>query len=121
MLSKLLGAFMMTPCEHTLKLLIHVKGDNLLESHASSLKLKQNQVEAMDMHGVTIPSCGLQHKVLKFLSNDGLSKGLYVLLQYPEIRLKELTIFSDNEYLHFCATHPHAPSAYQIGDLHWQA
>ena len=105
MLSKLLQAFITNPCPHTHKLLVHVKGDNWLET--SSIELKKNQIAAMDMQGITIPSCGLQHKVLKFSSSNGLTRGLYLLLQYPEIRLKESTIFTDNQDLHFCATHPH--------------
>ena len=126
MLSKLLRAFIMAPCPQTHKLLIHVtKEDNQIfnESCMQSLKLKQNQVAAMDMHGVTIPSCGLQHKALKFSSTSSLSRGFYVLLQYPEIRLKELTLFSDNEYLHLCATHLHlqlTKLVIFVGNHRWQ-
>ena len=100
MLSKLLQAFITTPCPHTHKLLIHIKGGIQFPS-----PLKENQVAAMDMQGLTIPSCSHQHKVLKFSSSDDLTKGLYLLLQFPAIRLKQLMLFT-NEYLHLCAIHP---------------
>ena len=68
--------------------------------------LKESQVACMDMQGLTIPSCSLQHKVLKFSSGEHLTKALYHLLQYPTIRLKKLTLFTNNIYFHYCAIHP---------------
>ena len=100
MLSKLLQAFVTAPCPHKHKLLIHISGCTKFQ-----MTLKENQVAAVDMKGVTIPSCGLQHKVLKFSSNDDLTKGMYILLQFPTIRLKDLSLFTNSEYLYLCAIH----------------
>lgn len=101
MLSKLLQAFITTPCPHKHKLLIYINGGVQFQ-----MTLKENQVAAMDVQGLAIPCCSLQHKILKFSSNENLTEGLYLLLQFPEIRLKQLTLFSNNKYLHFCAIHP---------------
>ena len=101
MFSKLLRAFVTAPCQHVHKLLIHIKGVSQFPT-----TLKESQVASMDMQGLTIPSCSLQHKVLKFSSSDDLTKALYLLLQYPTIRLKKLTLFTNNAYFHLCAIHP---------------
>lgn len=101
MLSKLLRTFITAPCPHAHKLLIRVQGGGQVQT-----SLKENQVAAMDMQSLTIPSCSLQHKVLKFSSNDDLTKALYLLLQYPVIRLKNLTLFTNSGYFHLCAIHP---------------
>ena len=101
MLSTLLQAFITVPCPHAHKLLIHVSGRLQLQ-----MTLEENQVASMDMKGVTIPSCSLQHKVLKFSSDEDLSEALYLLLQFPALRLKELTLFTNSDKLHLCAIHP---------------
>ena len=101
MFSKLLRAFVTAPCQHAHKLLIYIKGGNQFP-----MSLMESQVAAMDMQGSTVPSCSLQHKVLKFSSGDDLTKVLYLLLQYPMIRLKKLTLLTNNPYFHLCAIHP---------------
>ena len=101
MFSKLLRAFVTAPCQHTHKLLIHIRGGSQFP-----MSLMGSQIAAMDMQGLTIPSCSLQHKVLKFSSGDDMTKALYLLLQYPTIRLKKLTLFTNNTYFHLCAIHP---------------
>ena len=101
MFSKLLRAFVTAPCPHVHKLLFHIKGGSQFQ-----MSLKENQIASMDMQGLTLPSCSLQHKVLKFTSGDDLAKALYLLLQYPTIRLKKLTLFTNNAYFHLCAIHP---------------
>lgn len=101
MFSKLLRAFITAPCQHAHKLLIHIKGVSQFPT-----SLKESQVASMNMQGLTIPSCSLQHKVLKFSSSDDLTKALYLLLQYPTIRLKNITLFTNNAYFHLCAIHP---------------
>lgn len=101
MLSKLLRMFITAPCPHAHKLLIDIKGGSQFQA-----SLKENQVAAMNMQGLTIPPCSLQHKVLKLSSSDDLTKVLYLLLQYPTIRLKSLTLFTNNAYFHLCSIHP---------------
>ena len=97
-LSKLLREFITAPCPHVQKLVIHVNRDPQFQ-----LTLDENQVASLDMN---VPSCSLQHKVLKFSSNESLIKGLYVLLQFPTIRLKELSLFTSSQNFHLCAIHP---------------
>ena len=101
MLSKLLRVFLTAPCPHVHKLMIHVKRGLQFQ-----MTLKESQVAALDMKGMTIPPCSLQHKILKFSSNDDFTRGLYLLLQFPAIRLRVLTLFTSNEYFHLCAIHP---------------
>lgn len=67
------------------------------------MMLKETQVASTDM---IMPSCSLQHKVLKFSSDEDFTQALYILLQFPAVRLKELTIRTSSKYFHLCAIHP---------------
>ena len=99
-LNHLLQAFITAPCPHVQKLILRVRDSQL------QLTLKENQLASLDMKGMTIPSCSLTHKVLTFSSRDGLTNGLYLLLQFPVIRLKKLVLFTKSENFHLCAAHP---------------
>ena len=99
-LNRLLQAFITAPCPHVQKLILRVRDSQL------QLTLKENQLASFDMKGMTIPSCSLVHKVLTFSSRDGLTNGLYLLLQFPVIRLKKLALFTKSENFHLCAAHP---------------
>ena len=68
-LSKLLRAFIIAPCPHVQKLIIYVE-----HSPRFQLMLTENLVASLDMKGMHLPSCSLQHKVLKFFTNDSLIK-----------------------------------------------
>ena len=100
-LSKLLRAFLTAPCSREQKLIIHIKQGLQLE-----MVLKQNQVGAVSMKGLNIPPCSLEHKVLKFSSNDDFNKVLYLLLQFPTLRLKQVVLCTSSEHFHLCAAHP---------------
>ena len=99
-LSHVLQAFVTTPCPHVQKLVVRIRDSQF------QLELKENQLASLDMRDMTIPSCSLEHKVLMFSSKDGLTNGLYLLLQLPVIRLKGLTLFTRSENFHLCAVHP---------------
>ena len=99
-LSQLLRAFIIAPCPHVQKLVVRIRDPQF------QLKLKENQLASLDINDVTIPSCSLKHKVLTFSSRDGLTNGLYLLLQFPVIRLKNLALFTSSENFHLCAVHP---------------
>lgn len=100
-LSKLLQAFITAPCPHVQKLIIYVE-----HSPRFQPPLAENLVASLDMKGVSLPSCSLQHKVFKCFTNDSLVKGLHLLLQYPIIRLKDFTLFTSSKLFHLFAVHP---------------
>jgi hypothetical protein len=99
-LNHLLQAFITAPCPHVQKLILRVRDSQF------HLMLKENQLASLDMKGMTIPSCSLKHKVLIFSSRNGLTNGLYLLLQFPVIRLKKLALLTSSENFHLCAAHP---------------
>ena len=99
-LNHLLQAFITAPCPHVQKLIIRVRDSQF------QLILKENQLASLDMKDITIPSCSLKHKILTFSSRDGLNNGLYLLLQFPVIRLKKLSLLTSSKNFHLCAIHP---------------
>ena len=99
-LNHLLQAFIIAPCPHVQKLIVRVRDSQF------QLILKENQLASLDMKDMTIPSCSLKHKVLTFSSRDDLTNGLYILLQFPVIRLKKLTLLTSSKNFHLCAIHP---------------
>lgn len=67
-----------------------------------SLKAAQLAVHASS-------SCSAQQKVLQLFPQKEFACALYLLLQFPSIRLKKIVLVNLNEfhdYLHLCALHP---------------
>ena len=100
---KLIEAFLAVPCHREQKLLIHTK------SKLFPALLEASKVATMDFVNACVPSCALQHKVIEFSSAKHFTNSLYLFLQFPTIRLKELILVQLSEYykyLHLCAVHP---------------
>ena len=95
MLSKLLQAFLVAPCQHKQKIRIHTRrGVNFPTS------IEVSQLASMNMAGMNIPSCAVEHKVLEFESQEDFTKCLYLILQFPRVRLRTLTLANLEEYSH---------------------
>ena len=101
-LCELIEAFLAVPCHHEQKLLIHIK------SKLFPALLEASKVATMDFVNVSVPFCARQHKVIEFSSERHFTNSLYLLLQFPTLRLKELILvqLSEYKYLHLCAIHP---------------
>jgi len=115
MLNKLLQGFMRALCPHTHKLMILAKKDMLLPK-----SLKMNQLAALDTGGVPSPSCSAEHKILEFSSKKEFTSALYLLLQLPTVRLREIALVNLSEYyqyLHLCAVHPDLQTTKLVIDI----
>lgn len=115
MLSKLLQAFVTTPCQHKQKLMIRTRrGVQFPKS------INVSQLASMDMGVNRIPSCSIEHKVLDFSSPHDFMNCLYILLQFPVIRLKKIELLHLSEYkqyVHMCAIHPDLQAAKLVIDF----
>ena len=105
-LSKLFQAFLTASCQHKQKVVIYTK-----QGFNFPMSIEDNQLASMDMAGMNVPSCGVEHKALEFSSQglDYFTNSLYMLLQFPSIRLRKLTLTDLEEYSHYfhlCAIHP---------------
>lgn len=103
-LGKLLFAFLRAPCPGTQQLFITVK--ERAAAYPSKV-LPIAELATLSMNGTTFPHCAIYHKILEvFPQYDNIiTKILYILLQWPIIRMNELVIVN-YKYLHFCALHP---------------
>ena len=105
-LAKLIHAFMSTsgPFQRVQMLKVHVtKGIPFPKSIA------EHQLATMKLDVGSIPSCSAEHKKLEFDSPQSFTNALYLLLQFPVVRLKQITLVHLHEYhkyFHLCATHP---------------
>ena len=100
MLTKLLKAFMTTPCQHKQKLCLKIAQCVQLP------KLTTSQLGSINVGSDNIPSCS--YKILE-LSSQSVTNSLNLLLQFSTLRLQDITFdvrSNDNEYLHLCAIHP---------------
>ena len=115
MFSKLLQAFLVAPCQHKQKVMVHTRqGVNFPKS------IEVSQLASLDMAGMSIPSCGVEHKVLEFSSQQHFTNSLYLLLQFPKIRLKKLALVNldkYSQYFHLCALHPDLQATKLVLDL----
>ena len=111
MLSKLLQGFMTAPCPHTHKLMILTKKRLLLPT-----SLKASQLAALGAGSVPSPSCSAEHKILEFCSQEDFTSALYLLLQLPIIRLREMALVN-YQYLHLCAIHPDLQTTKLVIDI----
>ena len=100
MFMRLLQGFMSAPCSQVQKMVIHT-GISLPTS------LKTSQLAAVGTP-IALPSSIAQYKSLQFNLEDEFTKALYLILQLPTVRLRELVLVSLNKYkyLHLCAMHP---------------
>jgi len=120
MLSKLLQGFMTASCPHTHKLMFLAKRGMVLPT-----SLKMNQLASLDAGIVpsNSPSCSAEHKILKFSSKKEATSALYLLLQLPTVRLREIALVNLSEYyqyLHLCAVHPDLQTTKLVIDIgHW--
>ena len=115
MLSKLLQGFMTVSCPHTHKLMILAKRGMVL-----STSLKTNQLAALDTGSVPSPSCSAENKILEFSSQKEFTSALYLLLQLPTVRLREIALVNLSEYyqyLHLCAIHPDLQTTKLVIDI----
>ena len=116
-LSKLLQAFMTAPCTQTQKLVIFSKKELQFPT-----PLKVSQLASLTMAPDTPPPCSVQHKTLEFSSQKEFTNALYLILQFPRIRLKELALVNlsvYHQYLHFCAMHPDLQTTKLVINLRW--
>ena len=115
MLSKLLQAFVTTPCQHKQKLMIRTRrGVQLPKS------INVSHLASMNMGGNRIPSCSIEHKVLEFSSQHDFTNCLYILLQFPVVRLKKIELVhlaEYKQYVHLCAIHPDLQAAKLVIDV----
>lgn len=94
-LSELFQDFIETHCVHSQTLHVQINNASFVP------KIKEMRITANKRH--SIPTCAIKHK--KVSSNaDSNNVILFVLLQLPTIRLKEITI--TNNFLHLSALHP---------------
>ena len=101
MLCKLLHGFMTAKCSHVQKLMIVVKHDLVIPT-----SLQPNQLGLLYKgEHLPLPSSSAQYKVLQFSPQTRFTHGLNLLLQFPTIRLKEMTLV-DLNCLHLCTLHP---------------
>lgn len=107
MLSQLLKEFIAISCTHVHKLTILIK-----KGIALPILQKENQLPVHHNQGdpqIASMACNAEHKVLQFASKAELTQSLYVILQLPIIRLKEIALVSVKDYhsyVHLCAVHP---------------
>ncbi len=102
MLCKLLHGFMTAKCSHVQKLTIDVKHNLVLPD-----SLQQNQLASL--YKGDLSTCSAEYKVFQLLPQKAYSRALYLLLQLPTIRLKEIAfvgLSEYHEYLHLCTLHP---------------
>ena len=95
-LSELLRSFMTTSCTTKQRLTIQT---NTKLRFSEGVRLAD--LASLELGGVDVPQCAIEHKELRF-SWMGV---LHLLLQLPTIHLNEVHI-NDSEYLHLCALHP---------------
>ena len=104
--AKLIYAFMSTPgpSQQVQTLRVHVtKGIPFPKSIA------EHQLATMKLGVGSIPSCSAKNKKLEFDSPQSFTNALYLLLQFPVVRLKQITLvhlLEYHKYFHLCATHP---------------
>ena len=93
MLNQLLNEFMAVSCAHVHKLTILVKKGIVLPT-----LLKENQLAGRCKGGsqVASTSCSSELKVLRFSSEKESTQSLYLILQLPTIRLKNITLVDLN-------------------------
>ena len=114
-LCKLLQGFMTASCPHKQRLVIFPNGGMQFPN-----PLKASQLATLNVTPSTIPPCSLQHKTLGFSCQEEFSNALYLILQFPTVRLKEIAIVNLSEcrqYLHFCAIHPDLQTTRLVIDL----
>ena len=114
MLIKLLQGFMSALSADMHKLVIHSKSGLVFPS-----SLPIEQLAAFGSANA-LPTSVAQHKILEFSSNEEFTKVLYLLLQLPSIRLKELKLLNIKEYyqyIHLCAVHPDLEMTKLVIDL----
>ena len=105
-LAKLICAFMSTPgpSQQVQTLKVHVKTGIPFPS-----SIAENQLATMKLDVGSIPSCSAKYKKLEFDSPHSFTNALYLLLQFPVVQLKQITLVHLHEYhiyFHLCATHP---------------
>lgn len=106
MLSRLIKEFMAISSTRVHKLTILVKKGILLPTF-----LKENQLPTKRAPKPDSTDCysRAEHKVLQFSSQKELTQSLYLILQLPIIRLKEIALVNikdHHSYVHLCAIHP---------------
>ena len=114
-LCKVLQAFMTAPCPQAQKLQIIAK-----KGIRFPTPLKASQLASFNLAPDTPPPCSVQHKTLEFSSQKEFTNALYLILQFPTIRLKEIALVNLGEfpqYLHFCAIHTDLQAAKLVIDL----
>ena len=102
-LGKLLFIFLTAPCPGSQQLCIFIKGK--ATAYPSKI-LPIAELATLNMKGTTLPHCAMQHKMLQIFPQYDIARILYILLQWPIVRLNELVLIVNNEYLHLCALHP---------------
>ena len=113
MFSKLLQGFMAVSCSHKQKLIVHSKKDLVLPK-----SLKETQIAMLEYGSAHIGEA--QNKAIQLSSKKELTKTLYLLLQMPSVRLKEIALVSLHdyfEYIHLCALHPNLQTTKLLLDL----
>lgn len=106
---KLLHGFVTAPCSHVQTLRINIKNYGSLPL---PLILERNKLASLEK--ISMPTCSIEHKVFEIKQSTYYPRsihhlGLCLLLQFPSIRLKELTLAGLDKfykYLHLCALHP---------------
>ena len=101
-LIKLFCGFMTAPCPHKQYLTIGAKKVAHIEEPPNEVELS-----TLNIGGATFPQCAAEHKVLRFSSPRQKFTGvLQILLRLPTIRLHDIHLDGDYEYIHLCALHP---------------
>ena len=103
MFIKILQGFMSVPSANMQRLVICSKSGVALPSSL--------QIDRLASFGVAtaLPHSVAQHKALQCSSKEEFTKVLYLLLQLPTVRLKEIALLNIEEYhqyIHLCAVHP---------------
>ena len=68
--------------------------------------------------------CNAEHKVLQIHPKDKFTRALYLLLQMPTVRLKEISLGGHNrchEYLHLSTLHPDFQVKKLVIDMDWKS
>ena len=89
MLSQLRKEFMAISCTHVYKLTILVKKGIVLPT---SLKENNLRIRGKEDPQIASTACSAEHKVLRFALKKELTQSLYLILQQPIIRLKEIAL-----------------------------